>query len=329
MSDVFTLAVLSDIHYAGATERARGNDFESRRIPNPLLRLFVKAFRYFVWLRNPLDHNHLLDAFLQQVGPVDYVIANGDYTCDTEAVGVCDDAACQSAQECLDKLRKGFGPRFQATIGDHELGKVTLAGGAGGMRFVSYTRACGDLKLDPVWRIELGPYVLIGVTSSLIALPMLEPETLIGERALWNRAREEHLRQVSTVFSGLRPNQRVLLFCHDPTALPFLWREEEIRNRLPLVEQTIVGHLHSNLILWKSHILAGMPRIRCFGAAVRRMSSALNEARHWRPFNVRLCPALAGIQLLKDGGYLYIELPRSGDKPVVIQHRRLQPARSS
>ena len=324
MSDVFTLVVLSDIHYASAAERARGNDYESRRIRNPLLRLLLRAFRHFVWLRHPLDQNHLLDAFLQQVGPVDYVIANGDYTCDTEGVGVSDDGACQSAQECLDKLRARWSPSFQATIGDHELGKVSLAGSHGGMRFRSYTRTSGELKLDPVWHVELGHYVLIGVTSSLIALPVLEPETLPEERAAWSRARDEHLRQVCTVFSGLRSDQRVLLFCHDPTALPFLWREEVIRNRLPLVQQTIVGHLHSNLILWKSRILAGMPCIRCFGAAVRRMTSALNEARHWRAFNVRLCPALAGIQLLNDGGYLHVELPKSGGGPIKIQHRRLK-----
>ncbi len=324
MSDAFTVAVLSDIHYAGANERARGNDYETRDIRNPALRRLIAFFRHYIWLRNPLDHNHLLDAFLAQVGPVDYVVANGDYSCDTNAVGVTDDAACESARECLDKLRRRFGPAFQATIGDHELGKVTLAGGRGGMRFASYARACSELKLDPFWRVDLDHYVLIGVTSSLIALPVLELETVPEERADWARARRDHLDQVREVFSGLKPGQRVLLFCHDPTALPFLWQEEAVRNRLSLVQHTVVGHLHSNLILWKSRVLAGMPVIHGLGTAVRRMTSALRDARHWRAFNVCLCPALAGIQLLNDGGFCRIELPRATTKAVRVRCERLR-----
>jgi hypothetical protein len=34
-----------------------------------------------------------------------------------------------------------------------------------------------------------------------------------------------------------------------------------------------------------------------------RLSSALREARFWKPFKVLLCPSLAGIELLKDGGF--------------------------
>ncbi len=33
-----TVAILSDIHYAGPAERARGEDYELRVIANPLLR---------------------------------------------------------------------------------------------------------------------------------------------------------------------------------------------------------------------------------------------------------------------------------------------------
>jgi hypothetical protein len=110
-----------------------------------------------------------------------------------------------------------------------------------------------------------------------------------------------------------------LLFCHDPTALPFLWREEAVRNRLPQLEQTIIGHLHSNLVLWKSRLLAGMPRIGFLGHAAKRMSAALREARHWEPFKVRLCPALAGIELLKDGGYLTGELDPGRHSPAVFR----------
>jgi hypothetical protein len=55
-------------------------------------------------------------------------------------------------------------------------------------------------------------------------------------------------------------------------------------------------------------MLAGMPQVRFLGNAVRRMTGALREARNWRPFKPRLCPALSGIELLKDGGYARIEV---------------------
>jgi hypothetical protein len=45
------------------------------------------------------------------------------------------------------------------------------------------------------------------------------------------------------------------------------------------------------------------------------MSAALHEARYWKPFNVRLCPSLAGIELLKDGGYYTAELDAEARQP--------------
>ena len=123
------------------------------------------------------------------------------------------------------------------------------------------------------------------------------------------------MAEIRRAFAALPTGQRVLIFCHDPTALPFLWREEAIRSRLPQIEHTIIGHLHTNLVLWNSRLLAGMPSIRFLGHTVRRLSTALHEARLWRPFHVRLCPALAGIELLKDGGYCTIELDPEARHP--------------
>src|SRR5262249_42766204 len=145
------------------------------------------------------------------------------------------------------KLRQRFGTALHATIGDHELGKISFLGGLGGMRLASYHRTVRELGLERFWRVELGRYVLIGVTSSLIALPVFEPETLTEERSEWRRLSEEHLGEIRKAFSALQPEQRVLLFCHDPSALPFLWREEAVRTRLSQLEHTIIGHLHSNL----------------------------------------------------------------------------------
>jgi len=311
------LAILSDVHYASSAEQARGEDYEFRYLANPVLRLFVRIYRRYYWLRYPLSQNYLLDRFLDQVATLnpDYVIANGDFSVNTAFLGLSDDAAFQSAGECLDKLRSRFGERFRATYGDHELGKLSFFGGRGGMRLASWKRAREELGIEPFWELSLGSYLLVGVVSSLIALPVYISEALPDEREEWQRLRAAHMAEIRQAFIGLRPEQRVLLFCHDPTALPFLWQEDAVREKLPQLEQTIIGHLHSNLILHQSRLLAGIPRIAFLGNTARRLSTALREARHWKPFKVRLCPSLAGIELLKDGGFYAAEIDIEARRP--------------
>ncbi len=319
----YRLAILSDIHYAGAAEQARGDDYEYRDLKNPLIRVFVKYYRRFIWLHHPLRQNHRLDEFLQRVDSPDFVIANGDYSCNSAFVGISDDAALQSAKECLEKLRGRFAPNFAAGFGDHELGKLSFFGGRGGMRLESWRRSREELKLSPCWRVGLGNYVLLGVASSLVALPVFEPDTLPAERAEWEQLRAQQFAEIHLAFLDLKPDQRLILFCHDPTALPFLWRDPLVRAKIPQIERTIIGHLHSNLVYRKSRILSGMPRIRFLGHTAKRLSTALAEGRHWRPFNVLLCPALAGIQLLNDGGYLTAELDADASVPARFKLHRL------
>ena len=302
-----TILILSDIHYACDAERQR-RGHETRVIANPLLRRAVRAYRYYIWLRDPFAHNHLLDEFLRRADSPDWVVTNGDYSCDTEFVGVSDPAAFESARQCLTKLRERFGAKLRSVIGDHELGKTSLFGGKGGLRLASWQRATIELGLQPLWQLEIGDYVLIGVTSSLLAFPVYEPEGLFKERTVWNELREAHLNEIRRALARLRPAQRVLLFCHDPTALPFLWQEETIRRKLPQIEQTIIGHLHSTFYFQQSQLLAGMPVIRFLGNSIRRMTEALNDDRCWRDFKVRLCPAMAGIELRKDGGFYEAKL---------------------
>ncbi len=322
MSENRTLLVLSDIHYASAAEKAQGFP-ECQVIRNPLLRLAVKAWQRFIWRRDHFAHNHRLDEFLQAAGNPDYVIAVGDYSCDSRFVGVSDPAACASAHECLTRLRRQFGPRFHAILGDHELGKMSLVGGVGGMRLASWQRAQSELELQRFWQVECGNYRLMGVASSLVALPVYEPETLVVERPEWQRLRTAHLVEIRQAFAALRPEHRVLLFCHDPTALPFLWQDDIIRQHVNQLVQTFVGHLHSNLIYWTSQLLAGMPAIHFLGNSIRRMSSALHEARHWKPFKVRLCPALAGIELLNDGGFYTVVLDPTAQVPAQYHRQRM------
>ena len=124
-------------------------------------------------------------------------------------------------------------------------------------------------------------------------------------------------------FAGLHAEQRVLLFCHDPTALPFLARVPEVRDRLAQIEATVIGHLHSQLILRTGRVLSGMPVISFLGVSGRRITTGLNEAKLWRPFKVKLCPALTGIQLLKDGGWLTVELDADARRPAKFRCHRL------
>lgn len=316
------LAVVSDIHFAGPAETAR-RGWEARVIANPLLRAAAGAYRRVLWLRDPTAHNHQLDAFLARTRDADLVVANGDYSCDSGFIGVADEAAYASAAECLGRLRAAFGPRLHATIGDHELGKQSLFGGAGGLRLRSWERATGGLGLRPVWRVDVPGWSLVGVTSSLLALPVLEREAAPEERPAWTALRDVHLAAVSAELAALPAGRRWLLFCHDPTALPYLHALPAVRAALPGLAATIIGHLHTELVLQAGGLLAGMPELHGFGTTARRLSSALRRARAWRPFRVTLCPSTAGIELLRDGGYLELGLPEAAGQPLAIRRQRL------
>ena len=320
MTPAFRVAIISDIHYAGPAEAARGHSALAR-IPNPFRRWIVQQQRHWIWLREHWAHNHFLDHFILDMAAADLVVANGDYSCDSAFLGVSDEAAFQSAEECLRKLRGGFGEKLLATIGDHELGKMMLGAAEGGLRLASHARATGPLGLEPFWQRRVGRSVLIGVTSSLLALPLYEGEALPEEWPQWCRLREEHFSQVRDAFSNLDPSERVLLFCHDPSALPFLLEDAAIRERLPRIERTIIGHLHSKWILRQARLLAGMPSLNFFGHTPKRLSRALREARHWKRFKPLLCPSPTGIQLFKDGGYYVADLDPNGDLPARFEFR--------
>ncbi len=315
MPPLRNIAILSDVHYASDAEKARGEDYEYSGVNKPFLKWMMRNYRRHLWLRSPLSQNIRLDQFLERVGNPDWVVANGDYSCDSAFVGLSDDASLQSAKECLGKLSARFGNKLLATAGDHEFGKLSFVGAKGGMRLASWERGQRVLGLKSFWRCEIGNYVLMGVTSSLIAIKLFEPDMLSSEREQWLELSARHMDEIRAAFDSLGKNQRVILFCHDPSALPILWHEEKVRSKLGQVEQTIVGHLHSRFIMAKSKILAGMPRIPFLGYTARRMTTALSEARHWRPFKVRLCPSLAGIELLKDGGYYTVEIDQGAVLP--------------
>jgi hypothetical protein len=316
------LFVVSDVHYAGAAEQARC-DYRHACITSPLRSLITRLYRQFIWLRDPFAHNHLLDSFVGAASKADLVIANGDYSCDSAYIGVADDAAFQSAQECLAKLRAQFREKLHATIGDHELGKKALSANVGGLRLASYYRATEGLGLKPFWQFEIGNYVLTAVTSTLLALPVFESEALAEDLPAWRELRAQHVDEIARAFRVLKPYQRVLLFCHDPTALPYLAELPDVRQKLPQIERTVIGHLHSSFVMFNTRFLCGMPKITFLGHTPQRISAALRQARQWRPFNVLLCPSLAGIQLLKDGGYCSFQLDPAANHSARFQKHKL------
>lgn len=316
------ITVVSDIHYASAAEQVRRNH-ETRWIKSRLGKAALAAYRDHVWLREPLLKNYLLDRFLERAGSPELVVANGDFSCDTAFIGHTDPASRQSAEECLGKLRRSFPEKLLTTMGDHELGKVSLAGKQGGLRFDSYRVSERDLGIAGFWERDFGAYRFIGIASSAIAFPVLEAEALAEERPLWLAQRERLLEAFRESLGRLKPGQHVLLFCHDPTALPFLAEDPVIGTYAQRIEATIIGHLHSPLVFWKARMLAGLPPIPWFGATVLRMTKALRRARLWKPLKPRLCPALAGVELLKDGGWLTVDLDLTGDDPLKITRHRL------
>jgi hypothetical protein len=309
-----TLLILSDIHYAGAAECARGSDYELAAIQKPLVRAFARAYRHYVWMRDPFARSPQLNVFLRKAEPADFVIVNGDYTCDSAFIGLADPASLESAVGCLDKLKTKFGDRLHLVIGDHELGKKTMFSEQGSMRLASW-QATMRLGIKPLWRLVVGNYLLLAVASPLIALPANRADALDDEWPEWQQLRQTHMDEVRAAFEAIQPSQRVLLFCHDPTALPFLGREEIVRRRLPQIEQTIIGHLHTDLVFWKSRLLSGIPPLHFLGPSICKITTALHQAHEWQPFKVRLCPALAGIELLNDGGYFMVTLDPEAQHP--------------
>lgn len=317
------LLVVSDPHWAGPAEQARAG-YESRAIPHPLQRALAVVWRRGFWLADPMAHNDKLGRVLALNPDPDLVVANGDYSVDSAFVGIADDASCDSAERCLASLRTAYGDdRLLTVAGDHELGKHSLFGGVGGPRFESWRRLGSRLGIPAWWHRDIGRHRLIGLPSTLVAMPAFEPELLPEEAPAWRAERDRLLAGVADALESAGPERRIVLFCHDPTALPFLEALPEVRARLSQWEATIIGHLHSPTIARLARALAGMPEIRGLGSTVRRCSAALNRARTWEAFRVRLCPSPTGAEALEDGGWLTGEWDPDRPDPILWTRHRL------
>ena len=316
------LLIVSDLHFASAGEKIRQHS-DQAAASNLVQKLITRIWGHYFWLRSPCDHNHRLAEILKLEPERDWLIANGDYTVDNAFVGVSDNASHESAAECISQIRAAAPGRTLLNIGDHDLGKKSLFGGEGGLRIKSLERMTQSLGVPLVWNREIGPRVMIGIASSVAALPVFEEEILPEEKASWNEVRHDLLSQVRRIFEQLSPLQRIILFVHDPTALPALFQEPSVRARLSHIEATVIGHLHSPRVLMTANLLHGVPAISWLGLTTRRYTRALNQGRCWRDFKVVLCPSPTGMQIFKDGGYLTLNLTDDTSVRPVFERKRL------
>lgn len=312
LQDSYTLVFASDIHYPGPQERQR-HDYEFKIIKNPIQRLLVKGYRHYIWLKDPFAHSYMLDRMLAQTPPSpDIVVILGDLSCDSAFVGVSDPAAYESTCLCIDKLKSRFGNKVKITFGDHDIGKTSLVGGIGGPRLRSWYLLTEEMGLEDLWIEYLGQTAIIGIASTIVALPVFIPEILKEELPQWIELRNKYLQRLIHIFETLTDHTPIILCLHDPTALPYLLEIRQISEKLPQIKVTVIGHLHTHLILRTAKFLAGMPQIRFLGNTIRRMTTGLQQARIWKKFKLQLCPSLTGIELLKYGGFLILYLNNNG-----------------
>lgn len=317
------ILVITDIHYASDLERSRG-DYESHTVSNPLLRILLRQYRYYLWRRDPFGWNYYLDRFIENAGEADLIIGNGDYCCDSAFIGVADDPALASAKLCIGKLRDAFGEKFIGIIGDHDLGKKSMFGGYGGMHLKSWERCEGELGLKPFFQLEFGQHVLIGLNSTLIGLPSNKADCAEADWHEWEAMRLAHLETFRDVLSQLDKDQRLLLFVHDPSALPHLAEHDWMREHYHRIDGTFIGHLHSEMIINMTRVLAGMPRIHGLGHTALKMSTALGKAKEWQPFKVNLVPAPGGIQMHRRGGFGEILILQGGENNISFKIHSLR-----
>lgn len=325
------LAVISDIHMVGPAELALANESYEylRQHPSPVARA-VRSSLYRV--RRRFWNGHLKwrqTAFLRALDEVaeqrpDWLIANGDYGGDFGGTGLSNGATLDSARVVVDTIRSRFPERSRFIFGDHDLGKYSTVLREGGIRLHSLDVGERQLRISSFWHEVDECYHLIGVNSSLFTLDLFLPEALAEEIPEWQRRRAAHIEQVTRAFSELPSRGRVILFCHDPSALAVLSRIPVIARRLHQVELTVVGHLHSPTLLRLSRYAAQLSNLSPRYPVARIVATGLAGVKTWSKFNPVVCPSTFGTGHHVAGGILL--LTRNADGRLVADrmdvHRR-------
>lgn len=322
------LAVISDMHVLGPLEISRADETHGALAADGHpVRRGVRRGLYRV--RRRLWNGHLKwrqTAFLRALDEVDafkpeWVIANGDYGGDYGGTGLSNDATFESARLVVGMLRDRFADRARFVFGDHDLGKYSTVLRDGGIRLESLERGETKLGIPSFWHEIDEDFHLLGVNSSLFTLDMFLPEAVDHEIPEWKRRREEHVDEVTRALDRMPRDARIILFCHDPGALTALSQIPVVQRRLPQIELTVIGHLHSPTLLW---LALHAPRISAWKPrypVARIVSHGIEGARAWRLFNPVVCPSTFGTGHHISGGLLFIE--RADDGTLTTRRQRV------
>jgi hypothetical protein len=295
--------------------------------PNPLRRRVRRGLhrvRNRFWNAHPEWRE---EAFLKALDQVrdyepDWVVANGDYGGDYGGVGVSDDATYESAAGVIRAIRRYFRHNSRFIFGDHDLGKYSTLLRGGGIRLRSLRLGEEQLGIPTFWHEVDEDFHLIGINSSLFTLEQFLPEALAHEIPEWEQRRKRHHAEVNHCFRHLPAKARVLLFCHDPGALPALAQLPAVRNRLVQIERTIIGHLHSPGLLKLARLLPRKP-----GAwkprypVARIIAHGLEGVDAWAQFRPVVCPSTFGTGHHIRGGLLFLEKDARGR--LIVRRRRV------
>lgn len=322
------LAVLSDIHVLGPTELARANaSYVELGLDAPPIQRRLRRGLYRV--RRRLWNGHLEwrhTAFMRALEAVadfdpEWIVANGDYGGDYGGTGLSNAATLDSAMIVINLIRERFPARSRFVFGDHDLGKYSTVLREGGIRLGSLEAGEKKLGIPSFWHERDEDFHLIGLNSSLFTLDMFLPEALADEIPEWKRRREEHIEHVRHAFDGLPRKARVILFCHDPSALTALRQVPEIQARVSQVELSVIGHLHSPTLLWLARYAARLGKWKPKYPVARIVAHGLAGVSNWEVFNPVVCPSTFGAGHHVAGGLLFIERDAKGE--LVVRRRRV------
>lgn len=315
--------IFSDVHYAGPAETRRG--LSEDKIKAPLYqKAFVSLYRNFLWLADPVFHAKRIHPLITRINKLspDEIIYLGDLSMDTGFVGISDHASFESAEEFINLCHSELSSPIRWVMGDHELGKTSIIGKIGGPRFESMSKWTDALNMPIHWSSKWNHWKLICLCSTLAAYPVYSPEFLPSELKAWEAARQNHLSWIKDTFGNISKEERVIIFCHDPSALGYVSEIKEVREKMSQIAVTWVGHMHTSAVAQAAQILSGVPEVCSFGHSIRRFTVALNRAKIWRDFNMKLCPSPSGSELFRDGGFYEMTLFGEDDKqhPTCVFH---------
>ncbi len=322
------LAVLSDIHVLGPSERERAHAIAhdlgsgAGRLRRWWRRGLHRARGRF-WTSHPESRHACFLRALDEIGRFDpdWVVANGDYGGDAHGVGLSDARTFESVAGVLDLVRATFPGRARFVFGDHELGKYSTELRQGGIRLDSLTRGEEALGLRSFWHERAEPFHLIGINSTLFTLDLFLPEALPDEVSRWLACRRRHEEEVDAAFEGLPAGARVLLFCHDPSALAALHARPAVRARLAAIERTVLGHLHAPRLLHVNRLMGRLPRVSPKYPVARIIAHGSRGAATWEAFKPVVCPSTFGAGRHVAGGLLFLETGPGG--ALTVRRRRL------